>query len=388
MQKFAVAGIVAEYNPFHKGHEWMVQQLRGQGYGAIVCVMSGPLVQRAEPAFLPTPVRAAAALAGGADLVLRLPAAWATASAEAFAAGGVGLLGALGCVDTIAFGAETADAALLWRAAGVLLSPEVPRYLKRHLAGGVSFAAARAAALQEAMPEAAALLQSPNNILGVEYCKALQGAAARQLGALWEKKNGPASAPALPRPLALPRLGASHDGEPQAGVASASWLRRAAAGQNAEALRPWVPAACLPYYTKAQQEGEGIDAARWELAMLARLRGKTAAEFAPYCGGGDGLEARLAAAAGQAVDLPGLYGLAKSKRFAHSRVRRAALGAALGLQRPAAVPPFLQVLAANGQGLAVLQRAKQTAVLPVSTSLAKLAKTGPQAREAVRQEAL
>lgn len=141
-----VVGVVCEYNPFHKGHEWMIEELRRQGAGAVVCVMSGPFVQRAEAACLPAHLRARAAVQSGADLVFRLPVPWACASAEKFAHGAVGLLAALGCVDTVAFGAETADTLLLQEVAEMLESSAFGTALRGELGKGGSFAAARAAA--------------------------------------------------------------------------------------------------------------------------------------------------------------------------------------------------------------------------------------------------
>lgn len=368
-----VAGIVAEYNPFHKGHAWMVHTLKQRGFSAVVCVMSGPFVQRAEPALLPTHIRARAAVAGGVDLVLRLPVPWAAASAEGFARGGVGLLAALGCVDVLAFGAETEDTQRLWQVAQVLENPAFSHLLQRQLKTGASFAAARAAAAEEALPGAASILATSNNILGVEYYKALQRG--------W----GPGIP--LPRPQALPRQGAVHDGSPTGGYASASWLRGLAETEGMDVLKDYVPAACLPFYKKAEEAGEVLDPNRWALAFLARLRGLSAEDFARHPGAGEGLEARLAKAAGQAVNLEELYALAKSKRFAHSRVRRLALGTALDL--PAALPglpPFLHLLAASEKGLALLKKARRTAHLPLGTSLAKLSRTSAEAATAARLE--
>ena len=104
-----VAGIIAEYDPFHAGHAWQIGQLRQQGFDRIVICMSSWAVQRGGIPILPPLVRAQAALEAGADLVIALPAPYACRSAEGFAAAGVGLLNAMGCVDTLAFGAETAD---------------------------------------------------------------------------------------------------------------------------------------------------------------------------------------------------------------------------------------------------------------------------------------
>jgi predicted nucleotidyltransferase len=369
----------------------MVRQLRARGYETIVCAMSGPFVQRAEPAFLPTHVRAAAALAGGADLVLRLPVPYAVASAEAFAAGGAGLLSALGCADVLAFGSEVEETELLCGIADMLYGKEFKEALQAQLAQGVSFAAARAAAAEQVMSGASRVLRTPNNILGVEYCKALRHTLPKTLGKLAEAKeakpNERKGDAALPRPLALRRMGANHDGEPRGGVASAHWLRGQAAADRVAAWQSWVPQECMPIYKKAESAGVCINKARYEVAMLSRLRAAQPEAFAKQ-GATEGLDVRLAAAAHKALALEELYMLAKSKRFAHSRVRRLALATALEL--PAglpAVPPFAHVLAANKKGFALLRTAKQTALIPISASLAKLSKTGITAAAVARAEA-
>lgn len=383
MQNIKVAGIVTEYNPFHKGHEWMIEQLRQRGYGAVVCVMSGPFVQRAEPAILPTWVRAKAALVAGADLVLRLPVPYATASAEPFAMGGVGILAALGCVDVLAFGAECDDTEQLWQVAQTLQTEEFYALLREELKQGVSFAVARARAVEKMLPGATHAVSSPNNILGIEYCKAIQSNIKGEL----QKRDFSKEL----QPVALQRKGAGHDGAPAEEIASASWLRKKAWNNESgvQEWKGWVPEICLPIYQNAEREGDILDGSRWELALLARLKGCAASDFAPYCGKADeGLAERMAVAAQDAVCLQELYAGAKSKRFAHSRVRRAALATAMQLPlQLSALPPFIQVLAANKIGMAVLKKAKTTSCLPVSTSLAKLQNSSAVAQVVATTEA-
>ncbi len=186
-----------------------------RGHSALPVCMSSGAVQRGGVPILPESVRVRAALAAGADIVIALPAPYAASSAEQFAAAGVHLLAALGC-DTLAFGAETPDAQALLDAARLLqlqglLSGEINALIRKKLATGMTYAAARADAAETLRPGMGALLRTPNNILGIEYCKAIlaQGAALT--------------------PLALPRLGAAHGGG--AGehggtlMASASYLR-------------------------------------------------------------------------------------------------------------------------------------------------------------------
>ena len=332
------AGIVAEYNPFHRGHAWHIAETRRRlgGEAPVVCVMSGHWVQRGECALADKWLRAALALDRGADLVVELPTPWAMASAESFARGAVSLLAATGVVDVLSFGSETGELAPLEEAAAALDAPDYPERLRAALGRGLSFPAAR----QEAA--GAACLSAPNNNLGVEYLRSL-----RALGSTI-------------RPLTVPRQGAGHDGPAAGGYASASELRRLLrAGRGEEAA---------PYLT-APWSGELADMQHIERAVLSRLRTMGEGDWAalPDGGGAEGLPSRLAKAAREAVSLEDFYTLAKTRRYPHARLRRLALAAFLGLraaERPAA-PPYVRVLGLGGRGRALLRRMKDTCPLPV-----------------------
>ena len=186
-----VVGIIAEYNPFHKGHEYQIRYAREiLGADYIVVAMSGDFVQRGAPALMEKHLRAEMALLGGADLILEMPVQTATASAEGFAAGGVSLLDGLGVVDELCFGSECGDTETLMNIAQILIKEpfEYRKLLQQNLRTGMSFPAARSSALIRYMREKATsvhntfgvssehielILSSPNNILGIEYCKAL-----------------------------------------------------------------------------------------------------------------------------------------------------------------------------------------------------------------------
>ncbi len=171
-----VTAIISEYNPLHRGHLYHIEQTKKEtNADYLIVIMSGNFVQRGTPAIADKYVRAKAALESGVDLVLELPVIYATASAEHFAYGGVSLADTLGIVDTLSFGSECGDAGLLTDIAALLYQePEEYRTaLKESLRQGLSFPSARAAALHSIRPEFANVLDTPNNILGVEYCKAL-----------------------------------------------------------------------------------------------------------------------------------------------------------------------------------------------------------------------
>ena len=354
------AGIVAEYNPFHRGHAWHIAETRRRlgGEAPVVCVMSGHWVQRGECALADKWLRAALALDRGADLVVELPTPWAMASAESFARGAVSLLAATGVVDVLSFGSETGELAPLEEAAAALDAPDYPERLRAALGRGLSFPAAR----QEAA--GAACLSAPNNNLGVEYLRSL-----RALGSTI-------------RPLTVPRQGAGHDGPAAGGYASASELRRLfREGRGGEAA---------PYLT-APWSGELADMQHIERAVLSRLRTMGEGDWAalPDGGGAEGLPSRLAKAAREAVSLEDFYTRAKTRRYPHARLRRLALAAFLGLraaERPAA-PPYVRVLGLGGRGRALLRRMKDTCPLPVIVKPAQARELDGPARTLFESEA-
>lgn len=172
-------GIIAEYNPFHNGHAYQIRRAKELTHADYcVVVMSGDFVQRGAPALMDKYLRAECALKNGADLVLELPVCYALSSAETFAKGAVSLLDKLGIVDSLCFGSECGDINLLMDFAGELLNetPVFKKALNREMRIGHTYPQARNTALEASAPHLTAhtsVLTSPNNILGIEYCKAL-----------------------------------------------------------------------------------------------------------------------------------------------------------------------------------------------------------------------
>ncbi len=367
------ACIIAEYHPFHNAHARMVAQLHEMGFDAVIAVMSGNFVQRGTPALLPKQVRTAAALTGGVDLVVELPCRASAATAQRFATAGVAAAAALGA-DALAFGAEESDVNRLQAVAVALTDSRYPALLKTGLDAGLPFFTARANAAEVVLPGAASLLAQPNNILAVEYLSALQ--------TLQTAGRDP-----LPRPMVLPRTGAAHDGTPEAGIASAAWLRARPMEQWAD----YVPAAALKIYRAAAAEGCMLDADRWQTAALTLLRSRNAADLAALPDAAEGLDALLAKAVRETVTLEDLYTRVKSKRYAHARIRRLALAGALGWtagpQDAAKEVPYLRVLGATETGRRVLGEIAPRCPLPISSSLADLEKLGGAAAETARREA-
>ena len=371
------AGIIVEYNPLHAGHLHLLGEVRRLlgGDTAVVCAMSGDFVQRGDFALLRRRARAAAAVRSGADLVLELPLPWAAAPAERFADGGVQVLLGTGLVDTLAFGSECGDGAALRRAAGALLSEEFPVLLREELGRGDSFAAARQRAVGRLLgPEDGALLSSPNNTLGVEYCKALLA------------RRAPVEVVTVPRRGAAHDAGSAPPGEAPSAAAIRSLLRQ---GRREEALAAMAPAMAESYRA---EEAAGRAPVFWEnceRAVLARLRQMEEADFAALDPGREGLYRRLYRASREAVSVESLLTAAKTKRYPYARLRRMVLWAYLGL-RPEELPekvPYLRVLAANERGRALLGRMRGTASLPVLTKPAAVDRLGPEARALLDLEA-
>ena len=367
---YKLAGIIAEYDPFHNGHAWQLQQAKALGARRVAVAMSCGLTQRGALPLLPESVRVQAALTCGADLVFALPAPYACSGAECFARAGVQLLAAAGC-DALVFGAETPDAALLMEAARVLSGAEYRTVLKARLAAGArSFAAARQAAVEAVCPGTglAALLDKPNNNLAVEYCKAIL-----ELGAALV-------------PIPLPRQGAGHGQaltETGGQFASASALRTLWQNGGADAAAPYVPAEVLPLYREAYAAGQYTDLAAAQRCQLALLRSRCAgtAPFAQVRGISEGLEHRLEAAVRSSTTHAELLDSLTTVRYPRARMRRLAMDAALGYSADAfpALPPYLHLLGAQKDALPLLK----AATLPVSHSLARLAEQNVPCRAVV-----
>ncbi len=359
-----IAGIVAEYNPFHNGHAdhiTMTRDPRLADATHVVAVMSGNFVQRGEPALFHKTDRVQAALAGGVDLVLELPLPWVLTSAEGFAFGGISLLHALGCVDILSFGSECGDLEALEQAAAVM---EDERYLSI-VRGRMEYGGTAAEAYQFAMQEvggtrAARLLATPNNVLGLEYLKALHRLQSPIL------------------PFTVERQGAAHDDEyPVGHSASAGFLRRMAKENRWNNAAAFMPRESFIRCNQAMAEGRApADVTRIERAMLLKLRTMSAARMATLAGISEGLENRLYNAVSTADSLAGLLDALKTKRYTLTRLQRLLWAAMLDIPADFAThtPPYLRVLGMNDRGREILAKAKITASLPLLTraSQAKL----------------
>ena len=328
-----IVGILCEYNPLHLGHARQISKIREQSGQdtAVVCLMSGNFVQRGHPAIFDKMLRARAALQSGADLVLELPVQYCLSSAEGFAAGAVSILGTF-CHE-MSFGAEHPDRESLMDAARALLSPVFPEHLRQHLDAGLSFPAARARALAD-MGADAQLVSCPNDILAVEYCKAILS-------------QGCAMAPAP-----IPRPGSYHDAEADPENPSATALR--ALIENGKDFQPYVP-------TELFRDAPVHTLRHGERAMLARLRTMTDGEFEALPYGSEGLWRKLMYECRQRNTLEDILTAVKSKRYTRTRLDRMVMCAFLGLTAEdlASPVPYARILGFTKRGQTVLHTAKQ-----------------------------
>lgn len=358
------AGIVAEYNPLHTGHFYHIARTREQSDGLVV-VMSGNAVQRGGPAFFSKWDRARAAVKCGADLVLELPAVWACAPAERFAAGAVEILSGCGCVKTISCGSESGDAGLLMQTAKAVREAENSPLISQLLKTGITYAAAREQAVRQMYGnQAADLLHSPNNILAIEYLKS----------------NAELTAPM--DFFTVRRQGAAHDSIEAEETASASMLRGLYAQNESDTADRYIPKPALEIFSDALKAGRGnTDPSRLERAILFRLQTASAEELKLLPDISEGLENRFLTAAKEAGSLDQLLEMVKTKRYTLSRLRRIVWNLLLGNTRALTVssPPYIRVLDFNqASGRELLRQMKKSASLPIIHSMAQLERAFPE----------
>lgn len=359
-----VLGIIAEYNPFHNGHQYCIHSLKEQtGASHTAVVMSGHFTQRGEPALFDKWTRAHLALLGGADLVIELPAACGVRSASAFAQNGVFLLEALGAVDFLGFGSECGALAPLQEAAQLLSQNTdiLHEKIRSKNAEGKSYPRAREEVLRELFPQLdVQLLKSPNNILGVEYLKALEALHSRI------------------RPAVIARHGADHrDTKLSGGFSSASAIREAykrslsGVRQEIPELAEDVFAALPPKCLTAFKAAAPVFSENFDAVLTAILRRMPLPELERVEGAGEGLSLRIKKAANQAASFSEIAALAKSKRYTHTRICRVLIHALLGLDAEICQqsPQYLRILGLNRRGAELLKAAKDRAALPLITKV-------------------
>ena len=341
-------GIIAEYNPLHNGHLYQMKKCREEAQADnIVVIMSGDFTQRGEPAVLDKWTRARLAVENGADLVLELPFAYAVNSAEYFARGGVKILDALGCVTHLGFGAESESLDQLQKIAEATAceSPEFQLLLQQYLAEGVTYAKAREKATMELLGEdAAEHVQTPNNILAIEYLKQLHLCGSGI------------------KPVMVTRKGAGyHDEAPEDGFASATAIRNTLSAEERKAF--------VPENVDRALEGAKSPENHFQL-IQAKILSSTPEQLAEVFSMSEGLENRMLDQIRRSSTLDEFVENVKSKRYPETRIRRILCQMLMGLT-DFEDEFYVRLLAASSKGTTLLKRIKKESDVQVITNINK-----------------
>ena len=357
-------GIIAEYNPFHNGHAYHAAQARARSDAdVVIAVMSGHIMQRGEIAIIDKWQRAKIAVSAGVDIVLELPTVFAARSAQYFATGGVQLLHRLGIVGHLSFGAEEENPDLLHMAAEALDNQSVIARLKQNLKDGKPYAAAMADALVSHSFTTDNLIKSPNNILAIEYLRAI--------------KNHAPYMSALP----IRRIGSHYHDTAMSGKFSSATALRHALRQSI--IPPADALNALPDF--ARQNIQDLFASGWaptnpsylDPAILSKIRRLPDEQLQSIPELSEGLENRLRKAADQAGTVTDLLMLLKSKRYPYSRLQRILAHLLLETtssqlaEFDAAGPLYARVLALNSRGQKALRIISRHADIPIITKTTK-----------------
>ncbi len=365
-----ICGIVAEFNPFHNGHEHLINTIKREKDALTVAVMSGNFVQRGEPAIISKFARARSAVLCGVDLVLELPLPYSISTAMYFANGAVDVLNSLGIVDTLCFGSESGEITPLIAAATQLSNPELKEALKKELAKGITFAAARQNAFEKISPNAkSSVLENPNDTLAIEYIS-----AAERLGMKVEFK-------------AVKRIGTGHDSTIKTDtLCSASELRKTPSLLDLK--EPYMPKPSYDIFAEEISQKHYSSIYLLDRAMVAHLRTLTPEKLRLAPDVSEGLENRIITAANQFSTMDEILTAVKSKRYTHARLRRIILSSYLGvtaeLQKQPV--PYIRVLGMNENGAKILSIASKRAKVPLIASLKEAEKISSKAAEFARLE--
>ena len=361
-----VLGIVAEYNPFHNGHAYHLEKSKVlSNADAVVCVITGNFVQRGNTSLVDKWTKAEMALLNGADLVIELPTVYSVSSAENFAEGAMKLLNSLGVIDTISFGSECGDIGILDNIATVLNSEptEYVTMLNRELAMGVSYPKAREKALLLYLNDIrkyANVLSAPNNILGIEYLKALKKYHYNMF------------------PITVPRLGGSYNSKLVSGnLASATAIRQHILEENYKELPKVIPSNVQGILKNKIERGEIVeDLAVFENELLYTLRRMSIEEIAQIPDVSEGLENSIKNAAESCNNLRDLVTYIKSKRYTLTRIYRILVYILLNITKVdmenarRTKVPYVRVLGFSNRGEDLLSLiCSRNPKLPVITSL-------------------
>lgn len=352
-----VLGIIAEFNPLHNGHKYLINEAKK--YGTVVCAISGNFVQRGDTAIFEKRTRAEMALNCGADLCLELPVCYSMSTAQNFALGGVSILNSVGC-NCIMFGSECGNVEELIKTAEILNSEEFRQKLPLYLEKGITFAKARQKAAEDCgAPKG--ILEGANNNLGIEYI-----IAAKRINPKIKFRT-------------VTRLGAMHDSvDFESRFVSASAIRERIKQGDITTCESHIPAKILNLFKTADYS----DIKNIENTILGVLRTKTKKDFASLPDLSEGIENKLFSAVKTAKSLDELYESIKVKRYTLARIRRLVLSAFLGIDNNMflKVPPYLRVLGFNKSGEKLLREKAALSPIPIIMRVNEIEGLGDDAK--------
>ena len=337
----SVFGVICEYNPFHNGHKYLLEQIKSDN-NSVIAVMSGSFTQRGDVAIADKFSRAETAVKYGADLVLELPTVYACAPAETFARGAVQVLRGTGVLDSLCFGSETDDTELLKAAADIFEDERFKTELKANMESGDYYPkAVEKAAETIHSQKLAKLLSTPNNILAVEYLRALRGT---DIGF-----------------KAVKRVGTNHDSNEVSGEYTSASNIRSIIKQGGS----------FSSFTPDYEITNPADFKNLERTVLYRMRTMNKDEIAALPDVKEGLENRIYDAVQTSGSLDELLDSVKTKRYTMSRLRRILVYALLGITAdlPQTDAPYIRVLAFNKKGAELMSHIKKRSSRPLITNV-------------------
>lgn len=362
-----VLGIIAEYNPFHNGHLYQIEEAKKQtGADYVVAVISGNFTQRGNTSLVNKWIKTDMALRSGVDIVIELPTVYSISSAENFAEGAIKILDSLKIVDTLCFGTETADFAALNNIANVLYSEpkEYVSLLNHELGKGVSYPKARESALMMYLNDIkryANILSGSNNILAIEYLKALKKLKSSM------------------RPFSVQRKKVYYNDERIVDeFASSTAIRKLVSRGQYDEIRKVIPTSSYMLLKEEIRKGSFVlDILKFEKEILYNLRKMTVSEIAELPDVTEGLEHVIKNAANSCNSILDLMDMVKSKRYTQTRIQRILLYALLGITKKdmanaRKVTPYVRVLGFNKNGREMLSEiCKENRRINMITSVKK-----------------
>lgn len=386
-----VTGIIAEYNPFHKGHKYQIDYCKKKlNSDYVIVAMSGDYVQRGTPALLPKHVRAEMALRCGADLVLEMPVSVSTASAEAFAMGGVSMLDGLHIMDSLCFGSEYGKVSALMELAEILVEEpeEYRQLLKEFLSNGLSFPSARCQALTEyfrnphnftgddfdgvltpLLNQIVQILNSPNNILGIEYCKALLRLKSN-IKPVTLKRQGMGYHETLAETDGSDRFSCTDGNTFASASAIRELLKATLTPETISRIASQVPDEISLLLASSLQRNEFLTEDALDPLLSYCILKENVDSFCSYLDVSRDLAERIMNRSNELNGFLQAASFLKTKELTQTRIQRALLHIILGIREVPATVPYARVLGFRKESSALLKEIKDSSSIPLITKLA------------------